>query len=123
MKKVSAAVALISVGAIMFPIVAFAIVSQPNLNYFTLLGNQIIAVLRLLIPIVFSLAVIYFFWGLAKFILAAGDEEARAAGKQIMLWGVVAIFVMASVYGLVTLLGSIVGVAPVTNQIIPTVPR
>ena len=123
MKKVSAVVALVSVGAVMFPVVAFAVVGTPNLNYFTVLMGQITAVLRLLIPIVFSLAVIYFFWGLAKFILAAGDEEARAAGKQIMLWGVVAIFVMASVYGLVALLASIVGVTPVTNQVIPTVPR
>jgi len=119
MKKISAALA--TAGASLVPFVAFA--GNANIGYFTSLANQVTNFLGLLTPIIFALAIIYFFWGLAKFILAAGDEEARAQGKSIMIWGVVAIFVMISVYGLVTLLGSIVGVSNVTTVTLPSIPQ
>ena len=60
----------------------------------------------LAIPIVVSLALLAFFWGLAKFIFAAGDEESKADGKKIMIGGVVALFVMVSVWGLVGFIGN-----------------
>jgi len=67
--------------------------------------------INLLIGIVAALALIYFFWGLAKFILhAGGDDEARVAGKQVMLWGIIALFVMVSIWGIVNFLGRAFGV-------------
>lgn len=59
------------------------------------------SIIDILIPLVFALAILYFFWGLAQFILAAGDEAAASSGRSKMIWGVVAIAVMASVWGLV----------------------
>ncbi len=56
------------------------------------------------IPIVAGLALLFFFWGLAKFILKADDETAREEGKQVMKWGIVALFVMVSVWGIVAFL-------------------
>lgn len=55
-------------------------------------------------------ALLFFFWGLAKFIFNAGDAKGNQEGRQLMLWGVVALFVLLSVWGLVrfvqeTLLG------------------
>lgn len=38
-------------------------------------------------------------WGVAQYIKGAGD--AKQEGRQIMIWGVIALFVMTSVYGLV----------------------
>lgn len=64
----------------------------------------------LLIPIVAGLALLYFFWGLAKFILRAGDETAREEGKQIMMWGIIALFVMVSIWGIVEFIASDLGV-------------
>lgn len=60
--------------------------------------------------IIFGLAIIGFLWGLMKFIFAAGSEDARESGKNIMVWGLVAIFVMASVWGIVRLARDTVGV-------------
>ena len=83
----------------------------PVLTFAQALGNvetffgSIGRIIGLLLPIVVALALLYFFWGLAKFILAAGDETARAEGKSIMIWGIVALFVMVSVWGLVTWVG------------------
>lgn len=60
--------------------------------------------------IIFGLAIIGFLWGLMKFIFAAGSEDARESGKNIMVWGLVAIFVMASVWGIVRLAQQTLGV-------------
>ena len=57
-----------------------------------------------LTPIVVALALLFFFWGLAKYILNAGDEAAKAEGRMIMIWGIIALFVMVSVWGLVQVL-------------------
>lgn len=63
--------------------------------------------LNLIIPILITLAVVTFFWGLAKFIWSIGGEEnAKADGKKIMLWGLVALFVMVSIWGIIGLLGN-----------------
>ena len=76
-----------------------------------------------LIPIVFALAVLYFFWGLAQYILNAGNEVAQTDGRSKMIWGIVALFVMASIWGLVRFLGTSLGInqdsAPVVNPLIP----
>jgi len=53
----------------------------------------------ILLPIAFILSLLYFFWGVAKYIKSEGDGKAE--GKQIMIWGVVAIFVVSSVWGIV----------------------
>lgn len=71
-------------------------------------------IINLLIPVVAAIALLYFFWGLAKFILAAGDEEERAKGKSIMIWGIVALFCIVAVWGLVRWLATALGVS--TNE-------
>jgi len=122
MKKVS--VAAVGVAASLLPYVALAqTVGDPNYSYITGILTQVTGILGLLTPIIFAIAILYFFWGLAKFIMAAGDDDARAAGKKIMLWGVVALFVMTSVYGLVKLLGNVVGVGQGGTIVLPAIPE
>jgi hypothetical protein len=62
-------------------------------------------VISKLIVVVAGLAVLYFFWGLVKFIFNAGSEEAQTEGKNIMRWGIIALFVMVSIWGLVRFVG------------------
>lgn len=55
-----------------------------------------------LIAIVVAMALLVFFWGLAKFIFrVGGDEKAVEEGKKIMIWGLIALFVMVSVWGII----------------------
>lgn len=54
-----------------------------------------------LVPIIIGLAVVVFFWGIVKFIGHAGDERAREEGKQLIIWGLIAIFVMVSLWAIV----------------------
>lgn len=76
------------------------------------LGELILEVSKVvkgLIPIAFALGLLFFFWGMAQYIFKAGDEKAKTEGRNRMVQGVIALFVMTMVWGLVYLLGSIVG--------------
>ena len=55
----------------------------------------------LLIPITVGAALVYFLYGLAQFILVSGDEKKLAEGKQKMVWGVIALFIMVSIWGII----------------------
>jgi len=99
MKKIG-----LSIAVSMLPMVAFAAGDLGNVK--SLIKN-IGEIISLLIPIVFALALLYFFWGLAKYILSGGED--KEAGKKIMIWGIVALFVMASVWGIVKFMGEALG--------------
>lgn len=97
---------------ILLKLVALASVTLPAFVYaqtgkafttLTTIINQIGSIIKLLIPIVFALAILAFFWGLVKYIFSQGSEESKAEGKNIMLWALIALFVMASVFGIIQL--------------------
>lgn len=77
-----------------------------------------------LVPILMTLALVVFFWGLVKYIRSAGEPKAASEGKSIMIWGVIALFVMASIWGLTATLGDLVGLesgeAPSASDLTPT---
>jgi hypothetical protein len=59
------------------------------------------------IPLIFALATVMFVWGVVQFFIINANEEAkRAQGKQFMIWGIIALAVMLSVWGLVGILGN-----------------
>lgn len=60
---------------------------------------------NILVPLVFAIAFLVFIWGVFKTLIAKGDDEdSRKAGRQLMLWGIIAFFVMVSVWGFVNIL-------------------
>ena len=65
-------------------------------------------IVNLLIPIAIAVALIVFFWGLIKYIHGSG--KSAAGGKSIMIAGLVSLFVMVSVWGIVRLAQSALGV-------------
>lgn len=59
------------------------------------------------IPLIFALAIVMFLWGVVQFvIMGQEDETKRTQGKQLMIWGIIAITVMITVWGLVRVLAS-----------------
>lgn len=56
------------------------------------------------VPVLFALALLAFFWGLSKFILNAGNEEKRNQGKQTLIWGSIALFIIFSIWGILFML-------------------
>ena len=69
-------------------------------------------IINIVIPVIFGLALIFFFWGLAQFILHSGEEKAHEEGKNKMLWGIVALFVMFSISGILNWVAGTVGIDP-----------
>jgi uncharacterized membrane protein YkvI len=66
--------------------------------------NTFGTILNLLIVLMIGVAIVFFFWGMIQYIRKAGEEKAK--GLQTMLYGIIAIFAMVSVWGLVRILGN-----------------
>ena len=108
MKKFSAVA--VGASAYLLPVFAFAqTAGDPNLGNITKLLNAIGNLVNLATPIVVGLALLAFFWGLVKFIFAASDDD-KKSGKSFMIGGIVAIFVMVSIVGIVKFIGNAFGV-------------
>jgi hypothetical protein len=60
-------------------------------------------------PILITLALLYFFWGITKYIRAGGNSEELREGKNVMIYGVIAMFVMLAVWGLVVVVKNELG--------------
>ncbi len=88
---------LLSAAAVAFPALASAATLLDTLA----LANTF---LNALMGLFITLAIVVFFWGLITYLVNAGEE--KAAGLQIMFYGVIAIFVMVSIWGIIRLLQS-----------------
>ena len=71
-------------------------------------------ILNPLILLFFALAVGYFLFGVMKFVQNQDNEEAQTEGKQHMIWGVVGIFLMLAVYGILGFIATTLGVPKVS---------
>ena len=71
---------------------------------FILVGSWV----KLALPLIISVAVVWFVYQVFRYAVA-GDEEEKAKAKGQMIWGIVGIFVMVSVWGLVGILQSTFG--------------
>lgn len=78
-------------------------------------------IVNTLIPIMFALIVIAFFYGLARYVFNADNEDARDQGKRIMVGGVIALTVAALIWGIVSWIGNILGIEEDSNQTVPTI--
>lgn len=71
------------------------------------------AINTVVVPIIFVLAFAVFVWGVVNaFFFNGDDQEKRAEGRQFIMWGIVGIVVLFSVWSLLDMLLSTLGVAP-----------
>jgi len=63
-------------------------------------------ILQTLIPLLMGFGLVVFLWGVIKYVSAGGDEEKRKEARNTMIWGIVALFVMVAVWGLVYVLSA-----------------
>ncbi len=88
---------ILPAGLLLFPLVTFAQLTKTG-ELITAVG----VLTRQAILVVAGLALLVFMWGLVKFIFKiGGDEKAIEEGKNLMKWGLVALFVMISVWGII----------------------
>lgn len=76
-----------------------------------------------IIALLASAALAAFFFGIVKYIIGVrnGDGPAVKSGNQFMLWSVLALFVMFSVWGIITFAQGILGIQGRNNIIIPEI--
>lgn len=77
---------------------------------------------RLATPILIGLALLAFFWGLIKYIFSQGDDG-KKDGKGLMIGGIIAIFVMVSIVGIVAFIGRAFGIGQGEILPVPVVER
>jgi hypothetical protein len=116
MSKLSRYAPLLIAASFLLPLAAAAQVTippvqgTPNSGQATSIVTQVTNVARLVITLLFVLSFLVFVWGAVKLILAAGNPEKIGEAKGFMWWSVIAMAVLASVFGLVTFLQSYFGV-------------
>jgi hypothetical protein len=98
--------------------------SGVNTSYWTNLLQGFGSLLNSFVVVLISLAVVWFIWNVFGYIRSANDEEKskHAAG---MVWGIVGLAVIVSVWGLVALLQNTFGLNSGSNgaqnvQVLPT---
>lgn len=69
--------------------------------------------LRQLIPVLMVIATIVFLWGVITYITAAGDEDKIKKGRSYIIYGLLGLFVMVAVWGIVRILVQTFGVGGV----------
>ena len=82
-------------------LLVFPAITSAQLGGIGRLIEEVDHIVTVLIPLLVGIALLVFFWGLVKFIFAQGSETVKTEAKKVMGWGLVALFVMISVWGLV----------------------
>ena len=78
-------------------------------------------ILNLIIPVLITLGVVYFIWGVITYVISS-DEEAKKSGRNRMIYGVIGLAVIVAVWGLVNLLTRTFGVDNQNSTItLPTI--
>ena len=71
-----------------------------------------------IIPFIIGLGVLLFLIGVVQYVASGDNEEKREASRNMMIYGIIAIFVMVSVWGFVKILSTTFGF----NYAMPSLP-
>lgn len=77
--------------------------------------------LNAIVPVLIALGVIYFVWGVVTYVVAS-EEEAKKAGRDRIIYGIIGLAVIIGVWGLVNLLRNTLLLNNTTNLQLPTLP-
>jgi hypothetical protein len=117
MKKIITAAALAFA-----PVFAFAqnTTTQDALGILKVISN----IINFLIPLAIAAGVLYFIWGVVQYITAK-DEESQGAARKTMISGIIGLFVIVAMWGLVSVIRNtfeLNGQNNLTSDDIPCVP-
>ena len=56
------------------------------------------------IPLLGAIAFLVFVWGVARYIKSAGSEKEIKDSKNILIWGLIGLFVLVSIWGIIAFL-------------------
>lgn len=74
-----------------------------------LIGLMSTRILNPIIAIMFAAALASFMYGIVLYIWNPDNEELRETGRKSMFWGIIGMFVMVSVFGIMRFIISSIG--------------
>ena len=105
MKKIASFFTILFV----LPVIAFAeVTTGPTLAPLRIFLSAVSDLVARAVPLLIGLALVGFFYGLVSYIFSGA--KGSAAGKNIMMWGLIALFVMVSVWGIITMAQGALGI-------------
>jgi len=66
-------------------------------------------IIQPIISLLFVLALAYFLWGIFEFVRNSSSDEGRKTGIKHMTWGIIGLFVMVSVVGIISIIKNSIG--------------
>lgn len=74
-----------------------------------LLAKIKVAIVNPLLVLIFAMSAVMFVWGAARYILGAESEEARSTGSKHMLWGIIGMFIIVAIGGIISIIKNTIG--------------
>ncbi|MCR4284187.1 MAG: pilin [Parcubacteria group bacterium] len=105
----------IPVGLMFAPSLAFAATIESILD-------NISSIINLVIPLLIAIALVVFIVGVIKYITAGADEEKRKEARNTIIYGVIGLFAIVAVWGLVGVIASTFGIDTGGTIDIPQLP-
>lgn len=87
----------------------FQIIPVAEASVMTLMKSINRVIINPLIILLFALAVVIFVYGLMKYLLNPDSEEIRKTSRSHMLWGVIGMFIMVAVFGIMNIILNTIG--------------
>lgn len=98
-----------TVGASLLPVllllITFPVPALAAVNDFGSLVALFIGMIKTLVPLIVGLTLLYFMWGIFQLVVS-NSEDSRKEAVGVITYGVVSLFVMISIWGLVSILTS-----------------
>ncbi len=76
---------------------------------FPLLDKINSAIVNPLIMLFMALALVYFVFGVYKFVAGSASSTERATGAQHMIWGIIGLFIMLTAFGIMKFVCNVIG--------------
>lgn len=74
------------------------------------LNRLVEQIVQPVVNLLFVLALLVFSWGIFKMVSNADNEDARADGKRVMLYGTIGLVIMFGAYGIITVIKGTFGI-------------
>ncbi len=87
----------------------FQLIPEAQASVTTLIKKIDGAIINPIIFFLFAAAMAYFIWGVVQYLLSPDNEEIRKTSKAQMIWGIIGLFIMISVFSIMRLIVSTLG--------------
>jgi predicted permease len=85
------------------------------MTFESIVENSISQIVTYIVTILSAACVVIFIWGVVKYLFKGDSDEARQKGRRLMIWGIIALFVIFGIWGILEILTGIYG----GNAVIP----